>query len=429
MRRRPGFGEGGSIARGSLARVLEALRDIVPRAKLIKRGLRAGLAFGRLIAGSAGAREGLFHRRQPRKGLGARAFELRQGVAGGIRRRPRGADPPTPFRFRRGGFSGRAGGARRFDAQRGRRLTRRLGFPLEVAESILFHQATGGRSRRFGGGDEAVPAPQIAFERHEPLPGFELLGEPLALHASDHADLRQAPGERGRRGNAACKRIGSGRQRWILVGGRDQRPVRGRRLVDRGVEIVTQRGAKRRLIAARDADRVDRPRPWAARVGAEQARDRARLRLQPLRSAFGFSQRPATLRLDLTRLGVALFGRQSFALGGGERLGGLGDGLSARRAFGLLKTRRAEPSALALDSGIFRLQAREAPPLLFEGDDQRPATSGEVGRGGLGFRKRALSAGEATLSALLRFPRLSRVLVRPGSLLRQRSSPRLRAGP
>jgi hypothetical protein len=39
----------------------------------------------------------------------------------------------------------------------------------------------------------------------------------------------------------------------------------------------------------------------------------------------------------------------------------------------------------------------------------------------LGFRKRALSAGEATLSALLRFPRLSCVLVRPGSLLRQRS--------
>src|ERR1700733_13994027 len=70
---------------------------------------------------------------------------------------------------------------------------------------------------------------------------------------------------------------------------------------------------------------------------------------------------------------------------------------------------------------MFRFQAREAPPLLFEGDDQRPATSSEVRRGGLGFGKRAFGAGEATLSALLRFPRLSRVLVRPGSLLRQRS--------
>ena len=274
--------------------------------------------------------------------MGALALELRHGVAGGVRCSPGGANALTPFRFRRGGFAGRAGRARRFDAQRRRRLTRGLGFPLEVAESVLFHQATGGRSRRFGGGDEAVPAPEIAFERNQPLPGLELLGEPLSVRASDHADLSQAPGERGRRGNAACKRIGAGRQRWILVGGCDQRPVRGRRLVDRGLEIVAQRGAKRGLIAARDADRVDRPRPWAARVGAEKARDRARLGLQPLRSALGFSQRPATLRLDLSRRGVALFGRQSFALGGGERLGGLGDGLSARRAIGLLKTRRAE---------------------------------------------------------------------------------------
>ena len=100
-----------------------------------------------------------------------------------------------------------------------------------------------------------------------------------------------------------------------------------------------------RLIAARDADRVDRARPRAARVRAEKARDRARLRLQPLRRAFGFSQRPAPLRLYLPRFGVALFGHQSFALGGNERLGGPGSGLSARRVFGLLKTRRAERAA------------------------------------------------------------------------------------
>ena len=38
LRGRPGFGEGGSLARGSLARAREALRDIIPRAKLTKRG-------------------------------------------------------------------------------------------------------------------------------------------------------------------------------------------------------------------------------------------------------------------------------------------------------------------------------------------------------------------------------------------------------
>ena len=312
----------------------------------------------------------------------------------------------TPFRFRRGGFAGRARRARGFGAQRRRRLARRLGFSLKVAEAILFRQATRGRARRFGGGDETVPAPEIAFQRDQPLSRFELLGEPLALRASNHADLRQATGERRRRGDARRKRIGADRQRWILVGRLDQRPMRGRRLVDRGLEIVAQRRAKRGLIAARDADRVDRPRPGAARVGAEQARDRARLRLQPLRSAFGFSQRPATLRLDLAGCGVALFGRQRFTLGGGKRLGSVGDGLSARRVFGLLKTRRAERAALALDSGIFRFQAREAPPLLFEGGDQRSATRGKVRRGGLGFGERAFGAGEPALGAFLRFARL-----------------------
>ena len=89
--------------------------------------------------------------------------------------------------------------------------------------------------------------------------------------------------------------------------------------------------------------------------------------------------------LDLPRLDMALFGRQRFALTGSERLGSLGDGVSTRRAFGLLKNRRVERAALALDSGIFRFQAREAPPLLFEAGDQRSATRGEVGRGDLRF--------------------------------------------
>ena len=133
LRRRPSFGEGGSIERGSHPRVLEARRDIISRPKLIKRGLRAGFAFGSLIARCASARKGLFHSRQARKGLSARALELRQGVASGIRCSPGGARPPTPFRFRRSGFAGRARRACRFCAQRRCRLARRLSFALKVA--------------------------------------------------------------------------------------------------------------------------------------------------------------------------------------------------------------------------------------------------------------------------------------------------------
>ena len=230
--------------------------------------------------------------------------------------------------------------ARRFDAKRRCGLTRRLGFALKVAEAILFRQAPRGRARRFGGGDEAVPAPEIAFERDQPLAGLEFLREPLAIGARDHANLRQATGERWRRGDAGRERLGARRQRGILVDRREQRPMRGRRLVDRGVEIVAQRRAERRLIAARDADRVDRARPGAARIGAEEASDGARLRLQPLRGALGLGQGPAMARLDRARLGVSFLRRLRFALGGGKRLDRLGHGLSARLALRLLKARR-----------------------------------------------------------------------------------------
>jgi hypothetical protein len=56
------FGEGGPLARCDLASLLEALDDIVARPKLLQRRLRAGLAFGGLVAGGAGARKGLFDR-------------------------------------------------------------------------------------------------------------------------------------------------------------------------------------------------------------------------------------------------------------------------------------------------------------------------------------------------------------------------------
>ncbi len=289
---------------------------------------------------------------------------MREGVAGGVRRNPGGAGAPTPIGFRGGGFAGRARRARGFGAERRRGLARRLGFAFKVAEAILFRQAPRRGARRFGRGDETVPAPEVAFERDQPLAGLEFLRKPLAIGARDHSDLSQAAGERRRRGDARAKRIGAGRQQRILLGRRDQRPVRRRRLIDRGVEIVAQRRAKRGLIAARDADRVDRARPGPARVGAEKARDRARLRLQPLRCAFGLSQGRAMARFAGASFGVALLRSLRFTLGGGERLGQLGDGLSARRALCLLKPRCAERAALALDSGIFGLKPREAPPLL-----------------------------------------------------------------
>ncbi len=205
--------------------------------------------------------------------------------------------------------------------------------------------------------------------------------------------------------------------------------MRRRRLVDRGVEIVAQRRAKRGLIAARDAQGVDHAEPGAARVGAEEARERPRLGLQLLRGPLGFRQRPAALRLDLSRRGVALFGGQHFALSGCERFNGIRDGLSARGVLPLVEARRAERRALMLDSGIFRLQPREAAPLLFERGEQRPATRGKIGRGGLRLRERALGDGEAALGAVLRVARPRGIVIGLRRPAPQAWRPRPRAFP
>ena len=200
----------------------------------------------------------------------------------------------------------------------------------------------------------------------------------------------------------------------------DQRPVRRRRLVDRGVEIVAQRRAERRLIAARDADRVDRARPRAVRIRAQKPGDRARLRLQPLRGAFGLRQRAAMARLDLPRLGVALLRRKRLALGAGQRLGQFGDRARAPFALLVLEARRAERAALALDSRVFRLEPGEAAPFLLDGCHKRPLARGAIGGRGLRFGQRGLGAREAARGAFLRFARLRRV-VRLGFLLGQRA--------
>ena len=134
-------------------------------------------------------------------------------------------------------------------------------------------------------------------------------------------------------------------------------------------------------------------------------------------------------RLGLARLGVALLRRLRFAFGGGERLGQFGDGLSARRALRLLETRRAERAALALDSGVFRFEAREAAPFLSGGVKQRPATGGEVRRRGLrlGERRSRRWRGGAGRSPPLRAPApRPRPLARPAARARR---PRPRACP
>ena len=293
LRRSVRFRECGPLARRRRSRALQAQRDIVARPEMIEGGFGIRLALGGLIPRGDGARKGFFDRREARQGLSAGAFKFGERVARIVRSAASRADALPPIRFRSGGLPRRAGRACRRRAENRGRLARGLGFALEVAETILLGEAARGRGGRFGRGDEAIPTPEIAFERDQPLAGLEKPAEPLSLRAGDDADLSQAAGKRGRRRNARGERVSARRQMRVLAGGSDQRPMRRRLLVDRGVEIIAQRRAQRRLVAARDADRVDDARPRAIRIRTEEIGERTGLGLQPLRAALRVRQRPA----------------------------------------------------------------------------------------------------------------------------------------
>ena len=112
--------------------------------------------------------------------------------------------------------------------------------------------------------------------------------------------------------------------------------MRRRPLVDRRVEIVAERRPQRRLVAARDRDRIDDRREIAPRHRAEEVGESARFRLQRLRRALGFGERPARARLRFARLRMALFGGERRLLGCGERVGELGRRFGAGLALGVV---------------------------------------------------------------------------------------------
>ena len=82
---------------------------------------------------------------------------------------------------------------------------------LDVGEAVAAGEAAGRTGRRMGGDGKAVPAPQVAFLRHQPLAGLEIAREARAVGTGDDADLRQPArhrvGRRGDEGRAAARRL------------------------------------------------------------------------------------------------------------------------------------------------------------------------------------------------------------------------------
>ena len=173
--------------------------------------------------------------------------------------------------------------------------------------------------RRMGGDGKAVPAPEIALARNQPLAGLEQRREARPVGALDDADLAEPARQFRRRLHMVGERGRAVRQ--LRIGRIERRagPAHRRGLIDRRVEIVAERGAERLLVALVDDERVHHRRPQILVLDREQLADRLGLGLEPLHAALGGGERRARGVEPLARAGMGDFRRARRVLGFGER--------------------------------------------------------------------------------------------------------------
>ena len=233
-----------------------------------------------------------------------------------------------------------------------RSLALHLLLPDQQPKAAALAQPAGGGDGALRGGDEAVPAPQIALDRDQALPGPQDPLQARSVGATHDADLLQPA--RQLLGGADARRQGLDRLRQgrIGVSAGTRAPVRRGRGIGRSVEVVAQRGGQRQLVAGCDLDLVEHRRKAALLRG-----------LQELGEGFD--------------LGLDLAGRQA-GRGGGIVPGlGLGGGglhrLLRRRGLGLdggdVGHQPLADLGRGLELGRIGRAADDLARLLIEGDE------------------------------------------------------------
>ena len=319
-----------------------------------------GFAGGRLVAACGQPRARLGQRRQPRRLAVEVAFaraRFRFGVAGRFERRARGLDRLALV------------------VDIGARAHQ---FAVDLGKPAALRQPPRRPGRRMRRRDKAVPAPQIALARDQPLAGLERCRELAAGLAVDHADLRQPAGKLRRRLDESRQRFGAFRQRRIGAVGIDFRPVHGRRGIDRRVEIVAERCAERLFVAFVDRDVVDHRRPQIARLQRQHLAERLGLGLQPLHALFGFGERARAASRSARALACAA----SAATAAASASVSAACAPSTAAASGAWSP-RLQRRQFAFDLGDLGGDAGDALALLARGVLELVALRGEVGeRGG-----------------------------------------------
>jgi hypothetical protein len=134
-------------------------------------------------------------------------------------------------------------------------------FGIEFGEAVALRQPLRGRARGIGGGDESVPAPQVAVLADQPLPGLQSRLQPCTIRLVDEPDLVEAALQQAASRNELAERRCAGGQGRVALAGDRAGPVQRRIRVGRGFEVIAQRRAKRGLVARSHLERIDDRRP------------------------------------------------------------------------------------------------------------------------------------------------------------------------
>ena len=218
--------------------------------------------------------------------------------------------------------------------------------------------------RRVGGDGKAVPAPQIALGRNQPLAGLEQPARRGSVGAFDDADLGEPARKFGRRFHIV--RQGGDAFGQARIGGIERRagPVHRRGFADRRIEIVAEGGAKRLLVALGHRDRVHHRRPQILAFDRKQLADGLGFGFEPLHALLGGGERRAR-GVDLrARLLVRGFRRMRGLFGLGERGLRAGERLRQRRQIRRAGIGRGKPG---VDIGEFGVEPRRALAVLAQG--------------------------------------------------------------
>ncbi len=235
-------------------------------------------------------------------------------------------------------------------------------FAFDRLQAAAFGEPPRRAGRRMRRDRKAVPAPEIALGRNEPLAGFEQARnrrEPRPFGARDDADLGEPPRQLRRRFDVFGQRGDAFRERRIGRIRRRAGPAHRRGFARRRIEIVSQGGAERLLVAFRDRERVHHRRPQIFALDREQLADGLGFGFEPLHAALGRSERRAR-RLDLgpglnmgcfrNMRGAFCFGERGLRSGERRRqrrqIGGAGVGRSeVRRRYWRVRLRAARRAA------------------------------------------------------------------------------------